>query len=94
MRISSTKPTNAALGDPAGEAGELAQRIMADVKSGAFRGIAVAYVSAHGPEIHASNAIWFDQTDRMAALALASQLFELVQPGLNAAPGAAPSRAN
>ena len=96
MRISSTKPTNTGLSDEASKAVELAQRIMADAKSGAFRGIAVAYVSAHGPEIHANNAIWFDQTDRVAALVLANQLLELVKPGLNVTPDASlvASRAN
>jgi hypothetical protein len=81
----------------AGKAVALAERIIADAKSGAFRGIAVAYVSAHGPEeIHASNAIWFDQTDRIAALVLANQLLELVKPSLNVAPDAplSASRAN
>jgi hypothetical protein len=82
---------------PAGEAGKaaaLAERIIADTKSGAFRGIAVAYVSAHGEEIHADNAVWFDPTDRTAALVLAHQMLELLKPGLDATPPAATSRVN
>jgi hypothetical protein len=96
MRTSSTQHASASLTSNAAEAKAFAERIIADVKSGAFRGIAVAYVSAHGPEIHANNAIWFDQTDRIAALVLANQLLELVKPGLNVAPDAPPaaSRAN
>ena len=91
MRTSS-KP-HATPGSDAAKAVALAERLIADAKSGAFRGIAVAYVSAHGPEeIHASNAIWFDQTDRIAALVLAHQLLELVKPGLDVAPS--PSRVN
>jgi len=92
MRTSSTQ--HASLTGNAADAIAFAERIIADAKSGAFRGIAVAYVSAHGPEIHANNAIWFDQTDRIAALVLANQLFELVKPGLAVAPGASPSRVN
>jgi len=96
MRTSSKPHASAALTGDAAKAIAFAERIIADAKSGAFRGIAVAYVSAHGPEIHANNAIWFDQTDRMAALVLANQLLELVKPGLDVTPGAAPSpsRAN
>jgi hypothetical protein len=94
MRTSSTQHPSATLSSDAAEAIAFAERIIADAKSGAFRGIAVAYVSAHGPEIHANNAIWFDQTDRIAALVLANQLLELVKPGLNATPGPSPSRAH
>ena len=95
MRTSSKQHAFPLTGNAA-QAIAFAERIIADAKSGAFRGIAVAYVSAHGPEIHANNAIWFDQTDRMAALVLANQLLELVKPGLDVTPGAAPSpsRAN
>jgi hypothetical protein len=95
MRTSSMP--HATLTGDAAQAVAFAERIIADVKSGAFRGIAVAYVTAHGPEeIRANTAIWFDRTDRTAALVLANQLLELVGPGLNVAPGALPpaSRVN
>ena len=95
MRTSSKQHASAPLTSDAAKAIALAERIIADAKSGAFRGIAVAYVSAHGPGIHANNAIWFDQTDRFAALVLANQLLELMKPGLDVTPDAFPaSRAN
>ena len=96
MRTSS-KPHAFPLTSEAGKAVALAERNIADAKSGAFRGIAVAYVSVHGPEeIRANTAIWFDQTDRIAALVLANQLLELVKPSLSVAPDAprAPSPAH
>ena len=94
MRTSSTQHASATRADDFADAVALAERIIADAKSGAFRGLAVAYVSSNGPEIRGDNAVWFDQTDRMAALVLASQLFELVKPGFAVASGAAASRAN
>jgi hypothetical protein len=81
----------------AAEAAALARRIIADAKSGAFRGIAFAYVSAHGEEIHAERAAWFDLSDGLAALTLANQVLELVKPGLDGmrvAPPPASSRVN
>ncbi len=52
MRTSSKQHASATLTSNAAEAVAFAERIIADAKSGAFRGLAVAYVCEQGPAIY------------------------------------------
>ena len=49
MRTSSKQHASASLTGNAAEAAAFAEQIIADAKSGAFRGLAIAYVCEQGP---------------------------------------------
>jgi len=96
MRRSSTQHASATLTSNAAEAIAFAERIIADAKSGAFRGLAIAYVCEQGPATYVASAVWFDRSDLKTGFLLGSEIYDLAQLGQTAAPDASPvaSRAN
>jgi hypothetical protein len=100
MRTSSTQPASASLASNAAEAAAFAEQIIADAKSGAFRGLVIAYVCAQGPATCVTSALWFDRADLQTAILLGGEIYDLanLRPsrGHTAAPDAplAASRVN
>jgi hypothetical protein len=96
MRTSSTQYASAALTSNAREAAAFAEQIIADAKSGAFRGLVIAYVCAQGPATCVTSALWFDRADLQTAILLGGEIYDLANLGQTAAPDAppSPSRAN
>ena len=100
MRKSSKPHASASLTGNAAEAVAFAERIIADAKSGAFRGLAVAYVCEQGPASYVASAIWLDRSDLKTAFLLGSEIYDLAggrqMLGQTTAPDAPPpaSRVN
>lgn len=94
MRTSSKQHASDSLTSNAAEAAAFAEQIIADAKSGAFRGLVIAYVCAQGPATCVTSALWFDRADLQTAILLGGEIYDLANLGRTAAPGAAPSRAN
>jgi hypothetical protein len=99
MRTSSTQQTSPSLASSAAEAAAFAEQIIADAKSGAFRGLVIAYVCAQGPATCVTSALWFDRGDLQTAILLGGEIYDLANlrpSGHMAAPDAPPaaSRAN
>jgi hypothetical protein len=90
MRKLSKQHPSAPLTSSAAEAVAFAQRIIADAKSGAFRGLAIAYVCEHGPASYMASAIWFDRSDMKTAFLLGSEILELAGGRQALAQAAAP----
>jgi hypothetical protein len=91
MRTSSPQHASAPLTSDAREAIALAERIIADAKSGAFRGLVIAYVCAQGPVTLVTSALWFDRADLQTAILLGGEIYDLASLGRTAAPDASPS---
>ena len=96
MRTSSKQHASATLSSNAAEASVFAERIIADAKSGAFRGLAIAYVCEQGPATYVARAVWFDGADLKTGFLLGSEIYDLARLGQTAAPDASlvASRAN
>jgi hypothetical protein len=100
MRTSSTPHASASLTSDAAEAVAFAERLIADAKSGAFRGLAFAYVCEQGTATYVARAVWFDRSDLKTGFLLGSEIYDLAGVeqilGQTAAPDALPpaSRAN
>ena len=94
MRKSSKQHASVPLASHAAEARAFAEGIIADVKSGAFRGLAIAYVCEQGPATYVVNAVLFDRSDLKTGFLLGSEIYDLAGLGQTAAPDAPPSRAN
>ena len=62
---------------------EIANRIIADVKAGTFRGLAIACVSDAGPCIARCSGVFIDTRDHEAASVLARELRDLEDAWLN-----------
>jgi|SoiMethySBSTD1v2_1073268.scaffolds.fasta_scaffold336151_1 hypothetical protein len=90
MRTSSTH-ASASLTANAAEAAAFAEQIIADAKSGAFRGLVIAYVCAQGPVTLVTSALWFDRADLQTAILLGGEIYDLASLGRTAAPDASPS---
>jgi hypothetical protein len=95
MRTSSTPHASASLTSDAAEAIAFAERLIADAKSGAFRGLAIAYVCEHGAATFVARAVLFDRSDLKTAFLLGSEIYDLASVGQilgqTAAPDALPA---
>jgi hypothetical protein len=85
MRTSSTQHASP-LAHHAAEAVAFAERLIADAKSGAFRGLAFAYVCEEGPATYVARAVLFDRSDLKTAVLLGGEIYDLANPGQRAAP--------
>ena len=86
MRTSSTPHASAPLSHDAAEAVAFAERLIADAKSGTFRGLALAYVCEDGPATYVARAVLFDRSDLKTALLLGGEIYDLANPGQTSTP--------
>jgi len=91
MRNSSKQHASAERNSNAAEAAAFAEQIIADAKSGAFRGLVIAYVCAQGPATCVTSAAWFDRADLQTAILLGGEIYDLANLGQTSAPDALPS---